>query len=194
MIQDPSLLPGGRVPPASKGSVMDGLIGWLERNSLFRKKVPIPNIAFTYQHHTTTVFGVAPFNTAGQAIVQPVAAAFTGAFGYVAFTDPSILTRVELTISVRSNSANTYIGAFIVKDPTAPGVAFDITANNGIVMANVTSNQECVISKHFAWSPYSGYRMPPGSTLGLAVIGDNTGICTVNLNYHWVSSPGHAGE
>jgi hypothetical protein len=173
---------------------MDGLVGWLERNSLFRKPNPIPTVAFNYQHHTSTVFGVAPFNTGGTAIVQPAVGAFTPAFGYVLFTDPSIITRIELTISVRANAANALIGAFIIKDPTAPGINFDIRANNSVLLANVTTNQECVISKHFAWSPYSGYRMSPNNTLALAVIGDNAGICCVNLNYHWVSAPGHASE
>lgn len=161
-------------------------VQWFERNVLFSRSKALPMLGYRYRHHTTTVFGIVPFNTGGFAITQNQGAGF----GFVKFTQPSLITRVELTISVRANTNNAYIGAFVMVDPPASGTQIDFTGNKEILLGNVTNNEEAVISKNFYLGAFAGYSLDGNQAIGLAVVGDNTGICGVNLNYHWIDTPG----
>lgn len=173
--------------------MMPDVVQWLQEKILFRRDKPIPILGFRFNHHTTTVYGIVPFNTAGTAVVQ----AFLPSFGFLKFDQPSTLTRVELTISVRTNTNNAYIGAMIVVNANTAGQVFDFTQATNVICSNIVTATTAVISKNFYFGAYGGHRFEPNETLALAVLGDNTGICGICLNYHWLSYPGQiirAGE
>ncbi len=162
---------------------------WLKENSLFCRKKELPLLGFRYNTQCTTVFGIVPFNSGGFANVQrPPINVNQAVFGAISFQCASTLTRVELSISVRSNTNNAYIGAMVVANPGTD--VFDFTGSAQVLVSNITNSTTADISKNFSFGAYSGFRFESGDQLFLAVVGDATGICGVTLNYHWLSCTG----
>jgi len=178
--------------PLAQGNLgpLSQVVSWLERNSIFKRTRPLPPIGFDYRYHEAHIGGAAAFNTAGVFVTQ----ALTPQAGWLVFDEECVVVRVEMTISVRANGNNAVIGAAIVKNMGAAATNLALTGMANMVLVNLTNNSEAVISKHFAWSPYSGLRMQPSTNFGIAVIGDAAGICGVTVNYHWTTSPGNVIE
>lgn len=188
---DAQAVPSSQMSPDSltpQVSVNDLTAAWLQNNLLFGRARRLPMLGFKYNLHTTTVYGIVPFNGTGNVSFTP--GVDPSAFGGVQFNNDAIVTRIELTISVRSNTNNGYIGAFILSNPQDAGTSFDFTGAKNIILSNVTNLETAVISKNFAFGAYSGYFFRGGERIGLGVTGDNTGICLVNLNYHWIEATG----
>ncbi len=159
---------------------MDKFFRFFDRLFNYPKAQPI---GWQYQYYFTSVLGAAALNTGG-VISIPLLPAST----VLRFTAPSIITRIDLTVSITGNAAGDPTGAILFKNPMANSCNY-LGCIDGI-LGIMTTKEDVVITKTMNLTPWTGIKLTPNEFVALGWIGN--AVALVNISYHvtYLTSPG----